>query len=71
MKTKERWDFAQKYSSLELIKLGVILVVLGFVNIRIQNSENTGLFVLITLIVAAIALLIRVEFAIKKKFAEN
>lgn len=69
MKSQETWDFAQKISAKELIKLGFLLSVVSFVAIvtNFNNSVNLiiGLFLMILLV---IILLVRVEWAIKAKF---
>lgn len=69
MKNQERWDFAQKYSAKEMMKLGGILTlssVLVFIT-NFNHSINLIIGVsLMTLVV--IILLIKVETAIKRKF---
>jgi uncharacterized membrane protein len=69
MKSQERWDFAQNYSSKEMIKLGLLLsacCVFSFVtNFDPTINRNIGLSLLI---VTVIGLLVRVERAINNKF---
>ncbi|HRP90901.1 MAG TPA: SdpI family protein [Edaphocola sp.] len=70
MKNQKRWDFAQKYSAKEMIKLGIVLMMtttIGF----ITNFENlTNMFIGLGLMILTIIILIfRVENAIKIKFA--
>lgn len=69
MKSQERWDFAQNYSSKEMIKLGLLLsacCIFSFVtNFDPTTNRNIGLSLLIVMV---IALLLRVERAIKNKF---
>jgi len=72
MKSKERWDFAQKYSTAELFKMGGILILLSTTGFVYQPSEKVVPFLGIGLaVVTAILLIVRVEKAIKKRFGEN
>ena len=68
MKSQERWDFAQNYFSKEMIKLGLLLIaccIFSFVtNFNPTTNRNSGLSLLIVMV---IALLLRVERAIKNK----
>lgn len=69
MKSKDRWDFAQKYSSKEMMKLGVLLALSGLIGLIYQPNENTATIIGLGLMfLVVIALVIRVEAAIKKKF---
>lgn len=69
MKSQDRWDFAQHYSSKALIKLGVILALLAMLGFVFQPSENAGTMIGLALMIATvIVLIIRVEMAIQKKF---
>jgi uncharacterized membrane protein len=70
MKSQERWDFAQLYASKEMIKVGIlILMVWGIVNIfSVLEKWVTPIFVS-TLIIASLILIIRVERAIKNNFS--
>lgn len=72
MKNQERWDFAQQYSSKYLMKFGVLLALSGGIGFFYHPDENIALgigFGLLLIIV--IALYIRVEAAIKKKFKNS
>lgn len=69
MKSQERWEFAQKYSSVEIIKLGAIFMataLLSFV-VKFDPFVETciGLGVMIFVVVV---LLVRTEKAIKQQF---
>lgn len=71
MKNQERWDFAQIYSSKEMIKVGFLLTLVGLIGLIYHPNEKTGMILgLGFLIIIIIALLIRVESAIKNKFNE-
>lgn len=69
MESQEKWDFAQKYSSKEMIKLGFLLCLTCLFNL-INNFNNfTNMIIgLCLLILMVIILLLKVEKAIKKKF---
>ncbi|WP_339634043.1 SdpI family protein [Bizionia echini] len=69
MKNQERWDFAQLYSAKEMIKLGIVLEVSGLLGFILHLNDKTATLIGISyMIVLVIVLLIRVEYAIKKKF---
>lgn len=69
MKSKERWDFAQLYSSKEMIKLGLLLALSGMLGLVFKPEPETGMILgLGLMILVVIALIMRVEKAIKNKF---
>jgi len=69
MKSKERWDFAQLYSSKEMIKLGLLLALSGVLGLIVTPKPEIGMIIgLGLMILVVIALIVRVEKAIKKKF---
>ena len=69
MKSQERWDYAQKVSALELIKLGSILTILSFLGIFINFSETIEILIGLGIIITVIIILfIRIERAINKKY---
>lgn len=69
MKSKSRWDFAQKYSAKQMIKSGGIMLLLSllgyFINFSTLTAMNIGLGILLLVV---FLLLFRVEKAIKEKF---
>lgn len=72
MKNQYTWDFAQKYSAIEMMKLGLALLImtcLGFIT-NFDNSINLSLG-LGLLFLTAIILFYRVEKAIKKNFKDK
>ncbi len=72
MKSKERWVFAQEYSSLEMIKAGVILSLSGVLGLIFNPGGKTGMFLgLGLLILMVVILFIRVERAIKNTFEKE
>lgn len=69
MKSQERWDFAQFFSSAEMIKIGFINIVISFIGFIYILTEMTSMILGLTImILSIIVLLFRVENAIKKKF---
>jgi uncharacterized membrane protein len=69
MKTKERWDFAQQYSSKQMLIYGALGVFAGLIGSTVKLSESIalGAGLAIVLLMAAIPI-IRTEIALKKKF---
>ena len=69
MKSLERWNFAQKYSAIEMMKLGGLLALSGLIGLWHYPDEKIAMFLgLGLMILMVIVLLIRVEKAIKNKF---
>jgi uncharacterized membrane protein len=72
MKNKERWNFAQKYSAIELTKLGGLLTLSGLLGFLYRPSGKTALFLgLGLMILMVVILLLRVEKSIKRKFEKE
>lgn len=72
MKNQERWDFAQRYSAKETIKVGGLLLLTSSIGLVYQPNENTSTIIVSIMIIAAtIALLVRVENAIKNRFSKR
>lgn len=71
MKSQERWEFAQKYSSLEMMKFGGVLMLTSVLGFIIEPNGDTPMIIGLGLMIAMIIVLfIRVEKAIKKRFPE-
>lgn len=69
MKSIDRWKFAQAYSSIELIKSGLVLTGVSLIGLILKISEMAGLVLsLILVILFPISVFIRTEKAIKNKF---
>lgn len=70
MENQEKWNFAQNYSSKEMMKLGFLLLISSLLSL-ITNFDNlTNMFIgLGFMILIVILLLLRVEKAIKIKFS--
>ena len=69
MKSMPRWDFAQRYSSLKMFQVGLVLFVLSFVaspfEIHEQLNLGIGLFLMLP---GCIYMFWSTERALKKKF---
>ncbi|NDK18693.1 MAG: hypothetical protein COS42_07420 [Flavobacteriales bacterium CG03_land_8_20_14_0_80_35_15] len=69
MKNQERWDFSQKYSAIEMIKLAALLVLSSIIGLVYNPDSKLGMFLgLALMILMVVFLIIRVEKAIKDKF---
>lgn len=72
MKNQERWDFAQKYSAVEMIKLASLLVLSGLFGFLIKLNEMAGMIIGLALMgLMVVVLFYKVEKAIKNKFGEK
>ncbi len=68
MKSQDRWDFAQTYSALEIIKLGGLLIVSSLIGIVIPKEQGAETAIGLGLVIlAAVILIIRTEKAIKSE----
>ena len=71
MKNQQRWDFAQKFSSIEMIKLSILLMLSGVIGLIIKTDGLIGMIIgLALLIMMVIILFFRVESAIKNEFKD-
>ncbi len=69
MKSEERWDFAQKYSSIQMIKLALLMFVISLIFSFFKISENQNFIIgLIVLLSAVVYMFYKVEKAIKVNF---
>lgn len=67
MKNIEKWDFAQKYASIEMMKLGGILTLSGLSGYLYYPSGKIAMFMGLGLMITMVLILIfRVERALKK-----
>jgi uncharacterized membrane protein len=72
MKSIERWNFAQEYSSKEIIKLGVILTTCCLFSFLSPFDNFTNMIIGLSLMVVLVIILFwRVEKAIKTKFEKE
>ena len=68
MKNQENWDFAQKYSSKEMAKLGFLMILFSLLGLFIDPGENLSAVIGLLLVIAlSVALFLRVEKAIQNK----
>ena len=69
MKSEERWDFAQKFSAKEMMKLGGFLALSSLLVFITNFNNSINLIIgLCLIILMVISLFVRVESAIKAKF---
>ena len=72
MRSQERWEYAQRFSSREMIRMGVVKILLSFIGLFFQlpsfPSLVSGISILLILI---IIMFIRIEKAIGRKFREK
>jgi uncharacterized membrane protein len=69
MQSQERWDFAQKFSSLLMIKMGAVLIALSLLAAFIPDGEGVKVIGGIALLIlSALYLFATTEKALKKKF---
>lgn len=72
MESKEKWDFAQKYSTKEMIQIGGIMILLSFLGLFLNPADDYGLYLgLALMIILIVILFIRVEKAINNKFPKD
>lgn len=72
MKSQERWDFAQKYASRELMNMGFFLSVTSLIGKLIQLDEQSTVWVGLAMTIFTVVLVIvKVEKAIKEKFGKD
>lgn len=69
MENEEQWKFSQRFSAIELIKLGSLLTLIGVLGFVYYPPEIIGVCIGSSLLILlVIILIIRVENAIKKEF---
>ena len=72
MKSKERWDFAQKYSAKLMIKGGFFYIVLGILSLFFSLSQVVNISIgMGTLLLGCILLIVKTEKKLKQTFKEN
>jgi len=69
MKNQETWDFAQQYSSKQLLISGITITLLSCIGILIQLSEIARISISLILIFSAVLFMsFRTERVLKAKF---
>lgn len=72
MKSQERWDFAQRYSSIKMIQAGAGLIVSSALGLALPVDVNTKFIVgLLLLLPACIFMFFTTERAMKNKFPND
>lgn len=72
MKSQQHWDFAQHYSSKELVRIGIFILLISPLCLLFSISKNTGLIIGMTITFAPLILLIvRTESALKERFPKE
>jgi len=71
MKSQERWEFAQKYSTIQMIKASVFMIVASFAGYLFPDSGLTDLIASFIISASAICyMFITTERKLKKQFTE-
>lgn len=69
MKNQQVWDFAQKYSSVKMLQIGLFIFAISFLNLIVDiNQFQATIIGIALLILACIYMMIMTEKAIKKNF---
>lgn len=72
MKSEERWHFAQKYSALKLIAVGLFLLVVSLLPLVVAVGETVQIVLQPGIIMLSIAYLFySTEKALKTRFPKN
>ncbi|MFY0483727.1 SdpI family protein [Flavobacterium sp. PLA-1-15] len=72
MASEERWHFAQRYSALKMITVGVFFILISMITLLIELNEVVQLIVQIVLLTVGIAYLFyATEKALKTRFPKN
>ncbi len=69
MKNQQQWEFAQQYSSKEMMKVGVINMLFSVIGLGIHIPDTFSMILgLGIMILSVVILFLRTEGAIKKRF---
>lgn len=72
MKTQASWDFAQKFSGMEMIRWGVVNVLVAFAGFWFKpDVEGASVIALVFITFAVISLFFRTEMALARKFSKS
>ena len=72
MMSKERWDFAQEYSTELMQKYGIVMVLLGFLGYFTSYSTIISTLIAIGIIIfLTIAIMYKTEKALKEQFEDE
>ena len=68
-RSQQHWDFAQRYSTNRMFEAAALLIICGVVMTRLELSHKTQLTLGLSLLLLFSAyMIVRTEFALKKKF---
>ncbi|NKI27893.1 SdpI family protein [Arenibacter sp. 6A1] len=67
-KSQERWDFAQEYSSKQMIRMGILFMIISWLGFFLPGSLMEAIAAVFVLLIFTITFLYQVESEIKKKF---
>lgn len=71
MKSQDRWDFAQRFSSFRMIEAGIFLLAFSFAcNFFGIGPAKSAVATISLLLASTLYLILRTEIALKKKFPE-
>lgn len=72
MKSQEIWNFAQRFSSVKMIQMGLLLIVISTLKLFMDMSIELELILsIISIVLVIIVLFFSVERAIKKQFSNK
>ena len=72
MRNQEIWDFAQRYSASEMIKLGIIMLILAGFALFAEVQFKGDIFVAIGLtVIFPLVMLFQIETELKKRFPKE
>ncbi len=70
MKSQDRWDFAQGYSTRQMIKAAIALIVVSFLGYFMDDSIIKFVIDLAMIIAVVVYIIFSTETAIKRQFPE-
>ena len=71
MKSKERWDFAQKYSTIKMLQAAGFIILFSFTGFLFPDSVPGRLFGSFILLIGAVCyMLITTEKELKRRFKD-
>lgn len=72
MQNQQIWDFSQKFSAIKMLQLGVLLIVISFLNVFVTISQENATFLEGgIMILGCIYMFVATEKAIKKNFIKG
>ena len=72
MRSQERWVFAQKISSRQMIRTGITEIIISLIGLFVQLSTFTAMVTGISiLLILIVFMFLKVERAIKREFGEK